>query len=129
MKRKEKDVPSALMWRPQHGSCSSQKEEREIEQINTDHQNLPLHLLLHPCPYELMFECGMQRGCVQIYACTVLLVLRCQMCTHEFAQNGNGLLWVSLRRRFKRHFPSLYNPSPHFETFRQLYESIPHPHS
>lgn len=62
MKRKEKDVPSALMWRPQHGSCSSQKEEREIEQINTDHQNLPLHLLLHPCPHGLMFEWGMQRG-------------------------------------------------------------------
>lgn len=29
VKRKKKDVPSALMQRLQHGSCSSQKEERD----------------------------------------------------------------------------------------------------
>lgn len=55
VKRKEKDVPSALMQCPKHGSCSSQRHMSEAEQINTDHQHFTVPPGLHGGRFE---NCG-----------------------------------------------------------------------
>lgn len=39
MRGREKDVPSALMQCPKHGSSSSLRHMSETEQTNTDHQH------------------------------------------------------------------------------------------
>lgn len=68
-RRKKKDVPSALMWRLQHGSCSLQKEERD--RANKQCRPDSAHLLQLPLPTRIKAEQGCRWSNTNTYgSCT-----------------------------------------------------------